>query len=81
MQDIDWNDLRYILALAREKSYAAAARRLRIDPTTVARRLREIESRLDVRLFERGAGGEIRSTQAGDIAIRRAERIEAEIGG
>ena len=45
------------------------------------RRLREIESRLDVRLFERGAGGEIRSTQAGDIAIRRAERIEAEIGG
>ena len=81
MQDIDWNDLRYILALAREKSYAAAAHRLRIDPTTVARRLREIESRLDVRLFERGAGGEIRSTQAGDIAIRRAERIEAEIGG
>lgn len=81
MHDIDWNDLRYVLALAREKSYAAAARRLRIDPTTVARRIREIEASLDVRLFERGAAGDLRATEAGDIAARRAEIIETEIGG
>jgi DNA-binding transcriptional LysR family regulator len=81
MHDIDWNDLRYVLALAREKSYAAAARRLRIDPTTVARRIREIEASLDVRLFERGAAGDFRATEAGDIAARRAEIIETEIGG
>jgi len=80
MHDIDWNDLRYVLALAREKSYAAAARRLRIDPTTVARRIREIEATLDVRLFERGAEGEFRATEAGDIAVQRAQIIEAEIG-
>ncbi len=81
MHDIDWNDLRYVLALAREGSFAAAGRRLGLDPTTVARRLRSIESALGVRLFERGAEGEMRPTQAGEIAARRAEAVEAEISG
>src|SRR5258708_6944824 len=81
MHDIDWNDLRHILALAREGSYAAAGRRLGIDPTTVARRLRALEAALDVRLFERGAEGEMRPTQAGGVAARRAETVEAEVGG
>lgn len=81
MHDFDWNDLRYILALARAGSYAGAARQLKIDPTTVARRLRAIESALEVRLFERGAEGEMRLSQTGEVAARRAEAIEAEVGG
>nr|WP_298683085.1 LysR family transcriptional regulator [uncultured Dongia sp.] len=81
MHDMDWNDLRYLLLLARKGSFAAAGRALGIDPTTVARRLRATEAVLKVRLFERGAAGEMRPTQAGDIAIRRAEAIEAEVGG
>jgi DNA-binding transcriptional LysR family regulator len=81
MQALDWNDLRYVLALSREGSYAAAARRLGIDPTTVTRRLRAIEVALEARLFERGVDGEMRLTQAGEVAARRAEIVEAEVGG
>ncbi|MBZ9672473.1 LysR family transcriptional regulator [Mesorhizobium sp. ES1-3] len=81
MHDLDWNDLRHVLALAREGSFAAAGRRLGLDPTTVARRLRAIERALGVRLFERGAEGEMRPTQAGEIAADRAEAVEAEISG
>jgi len=81
MHALDWNDLRYVLALAREGSYAAAGRRLGIDPTTVARRLRTIETVLGARLFERGAEGQMSPNQAGELVTKRAEIIEAEIGG
>jgi DNA-binding transcriptional LysR family regulator len=81
MPDIDWNDLRYVLAVARTRSHAAAARALHIDPTTVGRRLRAIEAILEARLVERDATGDLRPTQAGEIAVQRAEQIEAEVGG
>ncbi len=81
MPDLDWNGLQHVLALARTGSYAAAARRLEQDATTVARRIRAIEVELGARLFERGPDGAQRPTQAGEIALARAEAIEAEIGG
>jgi len=81
MQDIDWDDLRYILTVARAGSHASAARQLGVDPTTVARRLRVLELVLEARLFERNAEGNLRPTQAGEIAVQRAELIEAEVGG
>lgn len=77
---MDWNDLRYVLALAREGSYAAAAQRLAVDPTTIPRRLRAIEAALEVRLFERGGDGRMWPTQAGKIVANRAEAMEAEAG-
>ena len=36
---LDWNDLRYFLAVAREGSTLAAGRSLRVSQTTVARRI------------------------------------------
>ncbi|TKV70451.1 LysR family transcriptional regulator [Rhizobium sp. AU243] len=81
MQAIDWNDLKYILALARYGSYAAAARYLKVDPTTVSRRLRAIEGALEVRFFERGINGEMSPTRAGETAAQRAETVETEILG
>jgi len=36
---LDWNDLRYFLAVARDGSTLAAARELRVSQTTVARRI------------------------------------------
>ncbi|WP_374380196.1 LysR family transcriptional regulator [Dongia sp.] len=81
MQGPDWDDLRYLLALARRGSFAGAARDLRLDATTVSRRLRALEHALSVRLFIRGADGALAPTAAGTLAIRRAEAIEAEIGG
>lgn len=81
MHALNWNDLRYLLAVARTGSYAAAGRQLGLDPTTVARRVRALEDSLRVRLFARGTEGALRPTEAGETAVRRAEAVEAEIGG
>lgn len=81
MPALDWNDLQYVLAVARDGAYVAAGRRLGTDPTTVARRVRAIESALHAKLFERANDGQMRPTEAGDIVIARAEIVEAQIGG
>jgi DNA-binding transcriptional LysR family regulator len=71
----DWNDLRYVLALARCRSLAGAGKALRVDPSSVHRRLVALERRLAVRLFERGSGG-YRPTPQGATLIDAAIRIE-----
>jgi DNA-binding transcriptional LysR family regulator len=76
MQDFDWNDLRYVLALARAGRLARAARQLEVDETTVARRLARLEQALCSRLFER-VGGRLLATETGQIVIRQAENIES----
>ena len=81
MPALDWNDLQYVLAVARDGSFTAAGRRLRTDPTTVARRVRAIESALNAKLFERATNGQMRPTEAGEVVIARAELVEAQIGG
>jgi DNA-binding transcriptional LysR family regulator len=78
--EVNWHDLRVVLALARADTLAAAARRLGVDETTVARRLAAAEAALRARLFERIASGALRPTDAGEAAIRHAEHIEREIG-
>jgi DNA-binding transcriptional LysR family regulator len=78
MQDLDWNDLRYILVLSRTGRIAGAARKLGVNDTTVARRLARLERRLGVRLFERHAG-HLAPTDSGQIVIGRARRIELDI--
>lgn len=76
---MEWHDLRYVLAIARYGTLSAAARRLRVDQTTVARRLAVAEKQLGARLFDR-IGGRMRATAAGETTIAHAERVEAEIG-
>jgi DNA-binding transcriptional LysR family regulator len=49
---MNWDDLRIIQAVRNEGSYSGAAVTLRIDETTVSRRLTRIERALGVRLFE-----------------------------
>ncbi|MDR6899038.1 LysR family transcriptional regulator [Rhizobium miluonense] len=79
MHDIDWNDLRHVLALARGGSFAAAGRVLGTDATTVGRRLRILENRLGAALFSRDAGGTLSPTPTGEIAVAKAEAVEAEV--
>jgi DNA-binding transcriptional LysR family regulator len=80
MQTLDWNDLRYVLAAARAGHFQGAGRRLRVDGTTVARRLATIEAALGTRLFDRVAGGTLAPTPAGETAIARAEEVEHVVG-
>lgn len=75
---MDWNDLRYVLAIARTGSLAGAARRLEVNHSTVFRRLNAFEGRLGVRLFTRGPEGYV-PTGAGERLLPRAARVEAEV--
>lgn len=49
---MNWDDLRIIAAVRDEGTYAGASARLRVDETTVGRRLARIQRELGVRLFE-----------------------------
>jgi DNA-binding transcriptional LysR family regulator len=49
---MNWDDLRVVAAIRDEGTFAGASHLLRIDETTVGRRLRRIERALGVRLFE-----------------------------
>jgi DNA-binding transcriptional LysR family regulator len=80
MQPVNWNDLRYVLAISRGRTLAAAARLLGVDDTTVARRLTAMQDLIGARLYERLADGTLRLTASGERAALHAERIEREIG-
>ena len=79
MQGMNWNDLRYILAIGRANSLAAAARQIAVDETTVGRRLSAIEASLGARLFTKVQGGRLVPTESGEVAMTHAERIEQEM--
>jgi DNA-binding transcriptional LysR family regulator len=72
---LDWNDLRYFLAVAREGSTLAAGRALRVSQTTVARRIAALERALGVRLFDKRQAG-YALTPAGQDLLSRAEQVE-----
>jgi DNA-binding transcriptional LysR family regulator len=50
---IDWTDLRYFLALAREGTLSAAAKSLGVDHVTVARRVAALEASVSLKLVDR----------------------------
>lgn len=75
---VDWNDLRYLLAIARAGTLAGAARELGVEHTTVGRRLAALESGLGVKLFTRGAGA-FTPTDAAKSILPLAEEIAQRI--
>lgn len=74
----DWNDLRYLLAIARGGTLAAAASELDVNHSTVFRRLNAFEDALGVRLFERLPDGYV-PTPEGEAIRREAEQVEASV--
>jgi DNA-binding transcriptional LysR family regulator len=72
---LDWNDLRYFLAVARDGSTLAAARSLRVSQTTVARRIAALEQSLGLLLFEKRQDGYAVSP-AGKQLLDRAKQVE-----
>lgn len=71
----DWNDLRYFLELARRGKLSAAALRLGVDHTTVARRVSALEAELGLQLFDR-ANRTYSLTADGKRLLAHAEKIE-----
>lgn len=78
MPDLNWSDLRYVMAVAHTRALAAAARSLGVNETTVARRIACAEQSLGSKLFDRMDGALV-PTAAGEIAVEHAERMLAEI--
>lgn len=76
----NWDDVRYFLTLHRQGTLAAAGAALKLDPTTVGRRLVKLEEGLGARLFDRTPTGYL-LTEAGHRLLPRAERIEREALG
>lgn len=75
---VDWDDLRFVLALARARRLSGAAAALATTHTTVARRIQGLEAALGSRLFERERDGYL-LTSAGQEAVQVAERLEVEL--
>ncbi|MBL6081891.1 LysR family transcriptional regulator [Belnapia sp. T18] len=74
---LDWDDLRFFLAIVRTGSLSAAARELHVTQSTVGRRLASLEGGLGVRLLHRTPDGYV-PTLAGEAILGQAERVEAE---
>lgn len=74
---MDWDDLRYVLAISRAGGLNGAARALDVNPSSVYRRLEALEKALEVRLFERLRTG-YRLTPGGEALAEAAERMERE---
>jgi DNA-binding transcriptional LysR family regulator len=54
---LDWNDLRFFLSVLRQGTVSGASTTLGVDHTTVARRIRKLETVLGARLFKRRITG------------------------
>lgn len=75
-RNIDWDDLRHVLALAHHETMAAAAGALRVHQTTLSRRVFALEARLQARLFNR-IDGRFVPTACGMVVVRRAQEMES----
>lgn len=74
---LDWDDLRYFLAVAREGSLSAAAHALGVTQPTVGRRMTALQRRLGAKLFSPTATGQLLSS-SGRRLLPHAERMEVE---
>ena len=68
------NELRYIVALAREKHFSRAADACFVSQPTLSVAIKKLEEELDVKLFERG-GHEISTTAIGEAILEQAQKV------
>ena len=77
---LDWADLQYFTAVVRSGSIAGAARALRVNHSTVLRRIASLEAALGVRLFDRLPGGYALTTEGNELNEQLAgldEQVDA----
>src|SRR5215470_8756998 len=72
---LDWEDVRYFVALARRGTLSATARDLRVNHATVARRVASLEVVLGRPLFERRAAGYL-LTAEGKVVLDEATSMD-----
>lgn len=72
---MDWDDLRFFLAVQQHGTVSAAGKALGVNHTTVSRRLAALEQRLRTRLFDRTPDG-YQLTQVGEDMLELATQME-----
>lgn len=73
---VNWEDLKYFDAVARWGSVRKAAAALGVNPSTVTRRVEQLEKQLGVSLFARTRRGLVLTTDAAEAAGRLKEVAE-----
>lgn len=75
---LDWDDLRVFLEVARKGSLSGAARGLRLDHSTVSRRIAQLEQAIGAGVFERHPLG-LRLNEHGERLLQYVQAIEANV--
>ncbi|MBS1101686.1 LysR family transcriptional regulator [Gluconobacter sp. Dm-62] len=75
---IDWDDVRYFLAVARRGSVRSASEHLGVNHSTVLRRIAQLEEQLGTHMFEKLPTG-YRLTAAGEEILEFANQMEASL--
>lgn len=78
MHMIDWDDIRHFLEVVHSGSVSQASIRLRVNHTTVSRRITSLENQLGNRLFERSNNGWV-ITPFGELITAHAESISENV--
>lgn len=71
----DWDDARVLLALFRKRTLRGAAESLKVNASTIGRRLDALEESLNARLFDRRLDG-VQPTAAAEKLLPHAESLE-----
>jgi LysR family hydrogen peroxide-inducible transcriptional activator len=74
------NELRYVVAVARERHFGRAADACFVSQPTLSVAVKKLEDELGVSLFERGTG-EVTITEIGAAVVARAQRVLEEAEG
>jgi DNA-binding transcriptional LysR family regulator len=74
-RELNWDDLRYFLSAVRAGTLAGAARAMKVEHTTIGRRLSSLEQRLGAPLVLRGPDG-LKLTSLGKTVVPLAEDVE-----
>jgi DNA-binding transcriptional LysR family regulator len=75
MQNLDWSNLEYFLAVAETGSLSNAAKILKVNHSTVARRIEKLEKELNTKLFKRNQRGYVLTEQG--VSLREDTRVIA----
>src|SRR6188508_2816695 len=75
---LSWDDFRIVKAVADRGSLTEAAKALRVNQSTVFRKLGQIEHRVGARLFKRNRSATT-LTPRGEEMVRLAERMERDV--
>lgn len=80
MDSINWDDIRFCLAVVTEGSVTTAAKKLDVNHATVSRRISGLEAALGAILFDRSTSGWL-ITPVGEAVLKSAEQINEQVLG